>query len=77
MRILVDMDDTIEQLLRAWIRTVNCLYGRSVRYDDIKDWDMTRAYPGLTRDEVYGVMRSKDFWLTVEPMPGAVEGLRN
>ncbi len=33
--ILIDMDDTIEQLLRAWLRGVNERYGCSVRYEDI------------------------------------------
>lgn len=76
MRILVDMDDTIEQLLKAWVSWVNARHGRSVALYDITDWDVTKAYPGLTQEEVYGVMCDEAFWLTVEPMPGAVEGVK-
>ena len=40
LTILVDMDDTIEQLLNAWIAAVNSKFGTAVTYDDIKSWDV-------------------------------------
>ena len=76
MRILIDMDDTIELLLEAWVKKANALYGRDVKCEDVKEWDVTKAYPGLTHDEVYGVLKDPDFWFTVEPAPGAAEGVR-
>ena len=47
LTILVDMDDTIEQLLKAWIAAVNSKFGTAVTYDDIKSWDVSEAFPGL------------------------------
>lgn len=76
MIILVDMDDTIEQLLEAWLRAVNERYGRSVRYEDVHDWDIALAYPGLTWDQVYGIPMETGFWRTVDPIPGAAEALQ-
>ena len=76
MRILIDMDDTIELLLEAWVRKANALYGRDVKCEDVKEWDVTKAYPGLTHEEVYGVLKDPDFWYTVEPAPGAVKGVK-
>ena len=73
MTILIDMDDTMEQLLQAWLECVNTRYGRNVAYTDIQDWDITKAYPGLTREQVYGVVLENDFWKTVKPMPHAQE----
>ena len=35
MIILVDMDDTIEHLLKAWVNGVNEKYGRCVSCDEI------------------------------------------
>ena len=75
MTILVDMDDTIEQLLRAWLPAINRKFGRSVEYDDIKTWNMCDAYPGLSIEEIYAVTTEKGFWKTVLPMPGAPEAL--
>ncbi len=77
MRILVDMDDTIEQLLRAWLACVNEKYNRNVQYDDIVEWNVAKFYPGLTYEEVYGAILYDEFWDTVEPMPYASEALKH
>lgn len=75
MRILVDMDDTMEQLLEAWLRKVNEKYDRSVVCEDITVWDVSKAYPGLTKEQVYDVILENDFWKDVEPIPHAAEVL--
>ena len=76
MTILVDMDDTIEQLLKEWVRTVNEKFGRSVTVDDVKSWNVAEAYPGLSWEDVYMVTVEPGFWGRVEPIPGAAEGLK-
>ena len=77
MTILVDMDDTIEQLLKAWVSRANVRFGRSVTPDDIRDWNVAAAYPGLTKEQVYGITYEKGFWESVEPMPGAADALKH
>ena len=77
MIILVDMDDTIEQLLKAWVRRANEKYGRSVTLDEITDWNVAAPYPGVTKKEIYGVTYEPGFWSSIEPMPGAAEALRH
>ncbi len=76
MTILIDMDDTIEQLLKAWVHRVNEKYGRDVCVDEVTDWNVAQPYPGLTREQVYEVIDEPGFWKTVEPMPGAAEALK-
>ncbi len=77
MIILIDMDDTIEQLLKAWLKRVNEKYGYSVRYEDVTCWDVSEPYPGLTKQQVYEVPDEPGFWGTVEPIPGAAEAIRH
>ena len=77
LTILVDMDDTIEQLLNAWIKAVNGKFGTNVAYDDIKSWDVSEAFPGLSHSDVYDVIMEDDFWDTVEPVPGASVALKH
>ena len=77
MTILIDMDDTIEGLLKAWVNRVNTKYGRSVSYEDITSWDVSAAFPGLTREQVYAVLLEKGFWKAVEPIPGAAEVIQH
>ena len=76
MIILVDMDDTIERLLEAWVRGVNRKYGTDASYDDVTSWDVSAAFPGLTWEQGYAVPMEPGFWRTVEPIPGAAESLR-
>lgn len=76
MIILIDMDDTMEQLLRAWLNGVNERYGYSVRYEDVTSWDVSEPYRGLTREQVYAIPDEPGFWGTVEPIEGAAEAIR-
>ena len=76
MTILVDMDDTIEQLLAEWIRSVNVKFGRSATVDEVKSWNVAAVYPGLSWEEVYMVTVEPGFWGRVEPIHGAAEGLQ-
>lgn len=76
LTILVDMDDTIEQLLKTWVRDVNERYGRCATVEDVKSWDVTKAFPGLTREQVYAIPDEPGFWGRVDPVPGAPEALQ-
>lgn len=73
--ILVDMDDTIEYLLSAWVNCLNQRHNTSVSVDDIHEWDMTIAFPMLTREQIFAPLFEDDFWETVKPMDGAAEVL--
>lgn len=75
MIILVDMDDTIEHLLKAWVNGVNEKYGRYVSCDEIVSWDVSAAFPGLTHEQVYEIPMKPGFWKTVEPIEDAPEVL--
>ncbi len=76
MTILVDMDDTIEQLLPAWIQGLNEKFDRHVACEDVLSWDVDDAYPDLTHEQILSVPMEPGFWSTVEPVPGAVEALQ-
>ena len=76
MTILVDMDDTIEQLLAALVRKANERFCRSVTVDEITDWTIVCAYPGLEKQQILELMYEPGFWDTVEPVPGAADALK-
>lgn len=75
MTILVDLDDTLEQLLKAWVKRANEKFDRAVTLDEITDWNVAAPYTGISRKEVYDVTYEKGFWKSVEPMPGAADAL--
>ena len=75
MIILVDMDDTIEHLLVPWLDWLNQRFGRNVQKSDVHAWDMRKAYPGLTLEEIFSALDEDEFWDTVPPIDGAAEVL--
>lgn len=76
MTILIDMDDVLEQLVAGWCAYLHDRYGTQTRACDVREWNMTKAFPGLTREQVYGATEDDALWDYVLPMPGAAEGLR-
>ena len=76
MTILVDMDDVLEQLLDGMIRYINSRYGTKTTLDDIREWELASAFPGLSREQIYSPELDPDFWKDVKPMPGANEALQ-
>lgn len=76
MKLLVDMDDVIECLVPAWAEYINSKYKTNVSAEEITDWDICKAFPGLTPAQVFEGPSSDEFWKTVKPMPGAVDGLK-
>ena len=47
MTILVDMDDTMEQLLEALVKRANERFDRNASVDDVTDWTIVCAFPGI------------------------------
>lgn len=76
LTILVDMDDTIEHLLEAWVDCLNERHGTTVKYDDITEWDLCKAFPTLTKEQIHAPLVEDKFWKAVRPMDGAAEALK-
>ena len=72
MTIPVDMDDTIEQLLNAWVSGIKEKYSRSVECDEITSWDVSASYDRLTFKQVYDIPVLPGFWKTEEPICGCL-----
>ena len=72
LTILTDVDDVMWDLVGAWCAKLNQLYHRNVTLEDITEWDMTKAYPGIPFKFLTAVLHDADFWKTVRPMPDAV-----
>lgn len=76
LTILCDADDTIQELTVHWLAELNRRYNYNVRKEDIKSWDMTKAYPGLTPDEVLEPLYRDAFWERTTPVDGSVHYLK-
>lgn len=73
MVILVDLDNVLINTGEAWVEILNERHGTTVKYDDISEWDMTKFFPSLTRDEVYMPLSDGSVLSRVSPIPGSRE----
>lgn len=73
--ILVDMDNVLENLDVVWVDELNKRHGLRMTPDDITEWDMSKFYPGLKRDEVFAPLHDEAVWKRVEPLPYAQEAV--
>ena len=71
LTILCDADDTIQELTTHWLAELNQKHNRNVRKQDIKTWDMTKAFPDLTTDEVLEPLYRNEFWSKTTPIAGS------
>lgn len=74
--ILVDIDDVIEDLCGAWVKWLNQKYGTNVKPEEVTDWDVSKFFPTLKREQVFDPLHIEYFWYTIEPKPGAAEYLK-
>lgn len=74
--ILVDMDDTATWLLPVWVNWLNHKHNLNVDWHDIKEWDMSKFFPNLTKEQVFEPLHNEEFWDLVKPKDGAVEYLK-
>ena len=73
MVILIDADGVLEDLTQKWVIYLNEKYGTSVRYEDVTEWDMTKNFPSLTREQVYGAELDDELYERLKPYDGAVQ----
>lgn len=74
--ILVDMDDTIENLLEAWCDAINAKHGTSYKAKNAKEWDITKFFKSLTEEQIFEPLIDKNFWSTVKPKEDAIKYLK-
>lgn len=72
-RILIDIDDTIIDLLPTWVEVLNKKAFTNVKYEDIEAWDITKYFPTLTREQIFEPLQTYNFWINVKPKADAVE----
>lgn len=72
----VDMDDTIENLLDAWVTWLNNKYGTHVDINEMTKWEVGYYFPTLTSDQVYEPLLTDSFWDTVTPKEDAIIWLK-
>jgi len=73
MVIGLDFDGTINNMLDTWVEWLNKKHGTDVKVSDITDWELAKAFPDLSKRELFEPLNTPEFWYYVTIKPGAVE----
>lgn len=76
MRIFVDMDEVLVELLDEWLVRLNSISKYHREPEDIVDWDIKLAYPDLTPAELYGPLYCESMWKNIKPVKNAYKYLK-
>jgi 5'(3')-deoxyribonucleotidase len=76
MRLLIDMDEVLCDWSGRILQMFNWDRGSSFTREDISSWEFDRVLPN-SRDFIDGCMRQPGFYEDLEPIPGAVDGMRS
>ena len=68
MRLVIDMDEVIVDLMGPVLKQFNRTYGTKLIKEDITSWDLPK--------EMCEIFMQPDFFLGLEPFPEAIEGVR-
>ena len=71
--ILIDIDDTIIDLLSAWCKWLNNKYNLCIKPEEVTDWDITKFFPTLNKEQVFEPLHIDNFWETVKPKDNAAK----
>ena len=77
LTVLVDFDQTLNNLNEAWVQYLNEKHGTTVSPNDIREWDMNKAFPTLKAKDIYEPLKTEELWERVVPLPGAYDGVCN
>lgn len=76
MRIICDVDDVLADLLVVWLEKYNRDYDDNLILDNITAWDITQFVKPECGKKIFSYLSHPDLYDTVEPVPGAVEGVQ-
>lgn len=74
-RIIVDIDDTIADLLPVWISWYNHEYKDDLRLSQITGWDLTEFVKPECGRKIYDYLGDPDLYENVLPVPGSVDAV--
>ena len=74
-KLLVDMDGVLCDLHSHWIAWINAHTGENLTIEDITDWGIHKC-TSMGKD-VYDYLRKPDVFSRLEPIPGAIEGMKH
>lgn len=71
----MDIDNTLWDLIRPWIRTYNYIYNDDIIYDDITMYEFFKITSKATKEDMLNILNTEPFWDLVQPYKHSYEYL--
>ena len=76
LRILVDVDEVLNNLLERWVDYLNERYSAHAKAQDLKVWSLCGIFPQLTEEEANRPLYEEALWQSLSPRPDSVTYLK-
>lgn len=76
MRVLIDMDGIVVNLLEVWLATYNREWDDTLTVDSIRTWDTHDFVKEECGRRIYEILERPGLFEGLPPMRGAIEGVR-
>lgn len=79
LKIMLDMDCTLVDMLSDWLMYINFKHGTKVQLSDIHEWEMNKnpKLAHLSKDEIHSILDNQfGFWENLPWLPGAEQAFK-
>lgn len=75
MRVIIDVDDVLADLITVWVRRYNKKYHDNLKVKNITDWNIAKFTKAECGDKIYEFIESPHLYNYIKPLPYALEGV--
>lgn len=76
MNILVDIDDTINNLAHVWLNFYNDDYKDKLQYDELTDWDWAKIVKPECGKNIYSYLHDRDLYTLLSPVRNSLSVIK-
>ena len=76
MNILVDIDDTINNLAYAWLDFYNKDYQDKLQYDELTNWDWSKVVKPECGQKIYSYLHSPYLYELIKPVKNSINVIK-
>lgn len=73
LTILLDLDDVLNNQDELWVTELNAKHKRSVKLENITEWDISKFYPGVCKTMLFDPVLSGRLVPQMSPATGSVD----
>ena len=62
MKIGIDFDGVMNNMLETWVEWLNKEHGTKVKAEDVTEWELAKKFPYLEKSDLFKPLNTPEFW---------------